>query len=156
MKTLLSILLTALLPEIGSFEADFVQMKTSSLFAEPEQSTGHLTYRQPDYLRWEYISPQPFVWEVNGSKDNVNPQVRQIVMLILKSINGSYLAPNNDFNVDWESGEVAVLTPKRREIKQLFDHITIRLNTESGIADEVMLYEQSGDETQIRFLNVIK
>ena len=143
------------MPELKGLEADFVQVKTSALFAEPEESKGHLIYRQPDYLRWEYMSPQAIVWEVDGAKDNVNPQIRQIVLLILKTINGNYLQPNNDFNVSWD-GETAILTPKRRELKQLFARISIRLNAKTGVADEVILYEQSGDETKIRFLNVVK
>lgn len=143
------------MPELKGLEADFVQVKTSALFAEPEESKGHLIYRQPDYLRWEYMSPQAIVWEVDGAKDNVNPQIRQIVLLILKTINGNYLLPNNDFNVSWD-GETAILTPKRRELKQLFACISIRLNAKTGVADEVILYEQSGDETKIRFLNVVK
>ena len=143
------------MPEMSHLEADFVQVKSSLLFAEPEASKGHLTYREPDYLRWEYTSPQPIVWEVNGAKDNVSPQIKQLVVLILKTVNGSYLQPNSDFDVSWE-GDWAILKPKRRDLKQLFTKITIRLNPQTGIADEVVLYEQSGDETNIRFFNVVK
>ena len=132
--------------------ADFEQVKTSPLFAEPELSKGHLTYRQPDYLRWEYITPQTLVWEVDGAKGNVSPQVRQIVMLIIKSISGEYLQPNEDFNVV-RTGDMAELTPKRRELKQLFTKISIRLNSKTEIADEVVLYEKNGDKTRIRFFN---
>jgi outer membrane lipoprotein-sorting protein len=132
--------------------ADFEQVKTSQLFAEPEHSNGHLTYRQPDYLRWEYTQPQPLVWEVDGAKGNVSPQVRQVMTLILKSISGEYLQPNNDFDVK-QNGDIADLTPKRRELKQLFRKITIRINPKTGIADEVVLFEKNGDETKIRFTN---
>jgi len=132
--------------------ADFEQIKTSQLFAEPELSKGHLTYREPDYLRWEYTSPQALVWEMDGAKGNVSPQVRQIVTLILKSVSGAYLQPNDDFNVSM-TDNIAELTPKRRELKQLFSKITIRINPKTGIADEVVLYEKSGDETRIRFFN---
>ncbi len=132
--------------------ADFEQVKTSQLFTEPELSKGHLTYRAPDYLRWEYTSPQELVWEVDGAKGNVSPQVRQIVTLILKSVSGEYLQPNEDFNVTRNS-DMAELVPRRRELKQLFTRITIRINPSTEIADEVVLYEKSGDETKIRFYN---
>ena len=132
--------------------ADFEQVKTSQLFAEPELSKGHLTYRQPDYLRWEYTSPQALVWEVDGAKDNVSPQVRQIMSLILKSVSGEYLQPNDDFHISM-NGDLAELTPKRRELKQIFTKIAIRINPNTEIANEVVLYEKNGDETRIRFYN---
>ena len=141
-----------LLVILAFLSADFEQVKTSSLFAEPEQSKGHLTYRSPDYLRWEYSSPQALVWEVDGSKGNVSAQVRQIMTLILKSVSGAYLEPNEDFNVE-PKGEEVELTPKRRELKQLFTKITLRMDKKNEIAEEVVLYEKNGDETRIRFYN---
>ena len=147
MKTLLFIL--------AFLSADFEQVKTSQLFADPEYSQGHLTYRQPDYLRWEYTSPQTLVWELDGTKGNVSPQVRQIMSLILKSVSGEYLQPNDDFHVT-TNGNIAVLTPKRRELKQLFSKVTIRMDYKTEIAEEVILYEKSGDQTNIRFRNVKK
>lgn len=148
MTCLLTILLTAL----TFLEADFEQVKTSSLFAEPELSKGHLTYREPDYLRWEYTAPQTLVWEVDGSKDNVSPQVRQIMTLILKSVSGAYLEPNEDFQIE-KNDNIAKLSPKRRELKQLFVSIAIRINPKTQIAEEVVLNEKNGDQTIIRFFN---
>lgn len=130
--------------------AEFEQVKTSELLSEPVVSEGHLTYRAPDYLRWEYTSPQALVWEVDGAKGNVSPQVRQIMTLILKSVSGEYLQPNEDFNVT-RTGGVAELTPKRRELKQLFSKITILISPQTKVAEEVVLYEKNGDETKIRF-----
>ena len=37
--------------------ADFQQVKESQMMMEPQISTGTLTYRAPDYLRWEYKTP---------------------------------------------------------------------------------------------------
>ena len=142
-----------LLVILAFLSADFEQVKTSQLFAEPELSKGHLTYRQPDYLRWEYTAPQTLVWEVDGAKGNVSPQVRQIMTLILKSVSGEYLQANNDFDV-MQNGDIAELTPKRHELKQLFQKIIIRINPKTEIADEVVLYEKNGDETKIRFYDL--
>ena len=145
LKTLLFIL--------AFLSADFEQVKTSQLFAEPEYTQGHLTYRQPDYLRWEYTSPQTVIWELDGTKGNVSAQVRQIMSLILKSVSGEYLQPNDDFHVT-TNDNLTELTPKRRELKQLFSKITIRMDSKSEIAEEVILYEKNGDQTNIHFKNV--
>ena len=138
---------------LAFLSADFEQVKTSQLFAEPEVSAGHLTYRHPDYLRWEYFEPRALVWEIDGANGNVSPQVRQIMSLILKSVSGEYLNTNDDFHVG-QHEDILELTPKRRELKQLIAKITIRTNPDTKIADEVVLYERNGDETKIRFFNV--
>ena len=62
-----------ILSVILSLEADFVQTKNVAMLNEPQVSTGHLSYRAPDYIRWAYTSPQTLVWEVNGEQSNVNP-----------------------------------------------------------------------------------
>ena len=142
-----------LLVIIAFLSAEFEQVKTSQLFTEPEVSRGQLTYRQPDYLRWEYTSPNAYVWEVDGAQGNVSPQVRQLMNLILKSVSGAYLQPNEDFEVVM-TDNIAELKPKRRELKQLFSKIVIRINLKTEIADEVVLYEKNGDETRIRFEHV--
>ncbi len=146
-------LLSILLGVLTFLSADFEQVKTSQFFAEPEVSKGHMTYREPDYLRWEYTSPQELVWEVDGNKGNVSAQVRQIVTLILKSVSGSYLQENDDFHV-LQEGDLTVLLPKRRELKQLFSKMTIRMDSKAEYANEVVLYEKNGDQTQIRFMNI--
>lgn len=116
-------------------------------------SEGQLTYRAPDYLRWEYTSPASLVWEIDGKKGNVSPQVRKMVELIMRSINGEYLTTNDDFEVK-QQGQVYTLTPKKREIRQFFQEIRITLNEKTGVADEVLLTEKSGDTTKIRFSQV--
>ena len=71
MKGLFLIILTAII----SLKADFTQTKTVALMNEPQVSTGHMEYRAPDYLLWEYITPQPVVWRMDGNTCNVNPPI---------------------------------------------------------------------------------
>lgn len=146
------ILLVAPVP-LEHLEADFIQLKTVQLLQEQQRSEGHLTYRAPAYLRWEYTTPVPMVWETGGNDGQTNRQAEQIVQLIMRSVNGEYLTDNEDFIVE-RMDNVACLTPKKRELRQLFRTIRIRLNQETGIADEVELTEKNGDRTLITFHNV--
>ena len=136
-----------------SFAAQFVQQKTSAMFVEPQRSEGQLLYRQPDYLRWEYTKPQPLVWELDGDKGNMNPHIKNMVMLIRQSISGDLAAAEKSFVVE-QQDNIVTLTPKKRELKNLFIHIRIVLNPETQIADEVTIYEANGDTTHIRFFDV--
>lgn len=146
-------MLLLLLSVILNLNADFRQEKEISIMSETQVSTGHLTYKAPDYLRWEYTTPTALVWEVDGKKGNVSPQVRRMIELIMRSISGEYLTTNDDFLVE-QQGAVYTLVPKKREIKQLFTSIVITLDPSTGVAKEVVMTEKNGDTTRIRFSNV--
>lgn len=148
MTFLLSILLS-----VGSFVAQFVQTKQSPLFDAPQESAGVLTYRQPGYLRWEYTSPQPLVWELNGDKGNMSSQLKGMVMLIRESIQGDFEKAKTSFEVTTE-GNTITLIPKKRELKKIFRSIRITLNPYTRIADRVEMIEAGGDVTVIRFTDV--
>ena len=136
----------------SAMEADFVQTKTSTLLAEPLKSYGHLSYKKPDFLRWEYLSPTRLVWEISGQETNVKKGALAIVKLIMKSVQGDYLQENNDFEVAKQQ-DTYILSPKRKQLSQLYSKIEMRFNEETGVADEIRLYEKNSDITTIVFLN---
>lgn len=150
---LVFMLVAIILLVINSLTADFEQEKQSQLFVEAQHSTGVLEYRAPDYLRWEYVSPQSLIWEIEGETGNVNKQIVNMLMLIKQCVKGDFEAAKTSFNVAQE-GELVTLIPKKREMQRFFRKIDIRLNTETGIAKQVVIYEANDDCTTIRFKNV--
>jgi outer membrane lipoprotein carrier protein len=46
---------------IRSMQADFVQVRSSSLLLGDVRSTGELSYLAPDRVRWDYAKPDPMV-----------------------------------------------------------------------------------------------
>jgi outer membrane lipoprotein carrier protein len=54
---------------LRSLEAEFVQLKESSLLLEAAESTGVFLFRAPDLARWDYLKPDPMV--VLFSEDTV-------------------------------------------------------------------------------------
>ena len=123
---------------IMSLEADFVQTKSSAMLNEPQVSTGHLSYRNPDYMQWAYISPQSLVWEIDGNTSNVNPQIQGLLRMIMATIAGNA----NDKQL-------------QRESKRLFRSVNIEMDEASEVAKRVELIEKNGDTTVIEFSNVI-
>ena len=122
-----------------SIEADFVQTKSVAMMSEPQVSTGHMTYRAPDYIRWAYSTPQTVVWEIDGDKSNVNPQVQRLLQMIMTSVAGGN---TND--------------PKlQRETKKMFRSVNITMDETKQVANRVELIEKNGDITIIEFSNVI-
>ena len=132
-------MLLLVLSVIVSLEADFVQTKTSSLMMEPQVSTGHMTYRAPDFMRWEYRQPQTVVWEVDGDKSNVNPQIQKLLRMIMASVAD-----------EWRDDEKL-----QRESRKLFRSVEATMDENNRAARRVELTEKNGDTTVIEFTNVV-
>ena len=111
-------LLAFIIAVIVSLEADFVQTKTVALMSEPQVSKGHMVYRAPDYMQWAYTSPQKIVWEMDGEKSNVNPQIQKLLRMIMSSIAGN-------------AQEDAQL---QRESKRLFRSVDIMMDEQNEVA----------------------
>jgi hypothetical protein len=133
-------MLAFIIAVIVSLEADFVQTKHVALMSEPQVSTGHMTYRAPDYLRWEYLTPQAVVWETDGKNSNVHPQVQGLLRMIMASIAGT--AQDNK--------------QMQRESKRLFRSINVIMDETNEVAQRVEMVEKNGDQTIIEFNHVVK
>lgn len=127
-----------ILSVIIALEADFIQTKQAALMTEPLLSTGHLYYRAPDYMKWEYTSPQTIVWEINGTESNVNPQVQRLLRMIMASI----------------AGENKQDERMQRETRKLFSSVTVSMDEKNHVARRVEMIEKNGDTTIIEFKNV--
>ncbi len=132
-------MLAFIIAAIVSIQADFVQTKHSALFCEPQVSTGHMIYRSPDYLKWTYSTPEKVVWEMDGNRSNVNPQVQKLLRMIMASI----------------AGRNAENTRIQRETKRLFRSVNVIMNEDIQVARRVEMVEKNGDTTIIEFKNVV-
>jgi len=131
-------MLAIIIAIIVSLEADFVQTKSSAMMNEPQVSTGHMSYRAPDFMRWAYQTPEVLSWEINGTESNVNPQIQKLLRMIMASVAGG---SNDD--------------PKmQKESKKLFREVNITMDERNEVAQRVELIEKNGDRTLIEFKNV--
>jgi len=121
-----------------NLEADFVQTKSSALMNEPQVSTGHMSYRAPDFMQWSYRTPQAMTWEIDGDKSNVNPQIQKLLRMIMASIAG-------------EASDDAKL---QKESKRLFREVNITMDERNEVAKQVEMIEKNGDITVIEFHHI--
>ena len=173
-------LFTLIVCTILSLEADFKQVKETRLLQEPQVATGHLSYRSPDQLCWEYLTPTAYKWELGST--STSPQVQQLLQFIIRSISGDNLRDNAAFSVtqlspidsqqnnpgaqqnsmdaakgstDAAKGSTTyLLVPKKRDLRQLFQSIEITLNPATQVAERVVLTEKNGDRSTISFHNL--
>ena len=132
-------MLAFIIAVIVSLEADFVQTKTSALMNEPQVSMGYLVYHAPEYMQWAYTTPQPLVWEIDGNKSNVNPQIQKLLRMIMASIAGG--------NQEDEK--------MQRESKRLFRAVNITMDERNEVDKRVEMIEKNGDTTIIEFNHVV-
>ena len=152
MKTILITILLALAAGMPKqISADFILTKSSPMLQGEQVFLGKLTYRSPDYIRWEYTSPEKAVWELNGAKGNLSPQVRRMIETVSACVNGKEDARN--LKVD-KKGNVMTITPLRRDMKRVVEKIVVTIDPKTGFAACVEIHEANGGKTSIAFTNV--
>lgn len=153
---------------IRTIEADFTQEKDLSILNDKMVSKGKMYYDK-GMLRWEYTSPYSYLFIMNGEKvllqsststttgDVASNRIyRMIARIMVDTITGKSLDGGGDFSVKMETsskGNVAVLTPLKREIKSMFKEV--RLHFDDGdYVSKIELVEGTGDKTVISLSGV--
>lgn len=156
---------------IKSLECDFVQIKHISLLKENMTSKGKMYYNNKNKLRWEYFYPYTYCFILNNTKVSLassskkdvidiknNQMFQEIAKIMMNSVTGKCLSNTSDFNVKISSlsnRTIAILYPKKKTLKQLFNKITLNFNKDYTMIEVVELFEKSGDKTEIKLINPI-
>jgi len=156
--------------QMKTLRCDFVQKQTISILSDELLSEGKLLFKQPDKLCWEYTKPHRYRFTLNGNKvmigaeNNKNNVIdvnsskvfNEISRVIVSSINGSGIFDENKFaaklNVGTQDFQVE-LTPKQRELRQLFANITLTFSKTDYSVNTVEIKQASGDVMFITMKN---
>lgn len=153
-----------------TMQCDFVQTKQTKLLSAASVSTGRLYYRQPDRLRWEYLTPTAHTFEIDGQKvimsDNRgsrevdirrNRKYREMAHLMTNIMSAQSFVDEQDFQVSLaQAGKewIATLIPRRKEVRHIFSSIILRVTPDQWLVHQVELVEPKGDRTVIELKNV--
>ncbi len=154
--------------KINTIQSDFIQEKNLSLLDDKIISRGKFWFRKENAVRMEYTSPFQYLMVVNGTdvyikdsqKENrlssrSNKLFQQINRIMIDCVNGNALE-SKDFTVKLFSGandHLAELTPVEKNLKTLFRRVNIIIDKKHLSVSRVEMYEPSGDNTIIRFVN---
>ena len=152
---------------IKTLQRHFTQTKVSSLLANPVVAKGEMTYKSPQTLRWEYLTPNQFLFVLQGdsvitqsskgkSVSNVkdNRMMKGISSMIMGCVSGKKLFDEKLFSVtmlDEGGSYVAQMTPKRKDMRRMFNQITFKFDKKSYVINAIVINERSGDTTTIVF-----
>jgi len=150
---------------IESMTCSFVQTKHMSLLADELVSHGTMAFEKPGHLRWEYTRPYSYRFVLNGDRVFVGNDDRNSVIetgnskifgtiarVMMNTVTGRIEELGADFGVEVSGtspGRVVTLTPKKREMKQMFKSVRLTLDEKSGTVGHIKLCEKNGDETDI-------
>ena len=155
---------------LKDMQCDFEQVKRMKMMRKDMVSKGLMYYKTPNQLRWEYTTPYNYVFLLNKGEVNIkssksskkvdvkeNKIFQQVTKIILGCITGDGLRSEIDFRVEiYQSGSgySAKLYPKKKELKQIYQHIEIFFNASLTMVSQVRMVEKTGDETLVKLLNV--
>lgn len=156
---------------INTLQCQFQQIKHISLLNEDMVSKGLMYLSNNGQLRWEYTSPYTYTFIYNGSKvllkstqktDVIDVQssrlFQEIGRIMMNSVTGQCLSSQEDFNVTMFLGTdgqewIAQLVPLKKQMKQMFQTISLHISSEKGFVSMVEMTERTGDRTIIQLTN---
>ena len=155
--------------DMKTMKSDFVQVKELSFMDEKVTSEGVMYYKKENKIRWEYTKPYKYVFSMDGvnvrmtsgdktSKVPVrsNKMFGEISKVMVGGVSGSGLVDSPDFDTKIMAGKddyKIVLTPKKKEIKDLFSSVQLFVNKSDSRIRSVELIENGGDKTTISLKN---
>ncbi len=151
-----------------SIKSDFEQYKHLSFLTNDIKSSGKLTFKTPDLIKWEYT--QPFVYKVvfkqgklfiddDGKKSQIdlssNKTFKSMNGLIVKSVKGD-MFDEKQFDISYfKSGDnyLVKFKPKDKKLSEMISQFDIIFEKGSLDVIEIKMIESSEDYTRIVFMN---
>lgn len=151
--------------------ADFTQIKHMDFLTNDIETIGKLSFKSPDWVKWEYINPYEYsvvfrdekiLINDGGTKSDFNANSSKLFKklndLIVKSVTGD-MFDDTDFNISYfKEGNYykIVFNSRDKKLATLIESFVIHFQKETGDVNEVMMIEPSKDYTKIIFTNRIE
>ena len=137
---------------------------------DKQTSEGKMYYKKTDKIRWEYIKPIKYVLSMDGQNVHMTTGGKTdktslksskmfggISNVMIGGVSGRGLVNSPDFDSQFMVGKddyQIILTPKKKEIKDLFSSVQLYVGKSDNRIRSVELVEKSGDKTTITLKNV--
>lgn len=152
---------------INTLLSDFTQYKHLDFLSRDIITSGKLSFKSPNLVKWEYLAPfkysilfknEALLINDEGKKSNVdigsNTMFKQLNTLIINSVKGD-LFDENEFDITYFKNDVnseVHFNPKDKELSKYIKAFHIIFNVEGDVV-ELKMIEQSEDYTRIVFNN---
>jgi len=152
----------------NSIKSDFIQEKNLSMLADKIISKGKFWFKKENRVRMEYTHPFAYLMILNGGriyvKDgqkenkisaNSGKVFQQVNRLLLDCVGGTIFS-NSDFHtriLESPKAYLIELEPVAKNLAALYQKINIFIDKKDYSASAIDMFEISGDNSSIRFLN---
>ena len=152
-----------------TMQCDFTQEKELSFMNDKVVSEGKMYYKQPNKIRWEYTKPIAYVFAMDGKNLFMDAGSNQTTIpagssklfssmsdIIIGGVSGAGLIDSPDFTTSFSVGNNdyrIMLTPLKKEVKDMFDQIQLFVNKSDSRIQKVELVQKGGDKTLILLKN---
>lgn len=154
---------------IDTWEADFIQTKVTTLMLDKIISEGHTVFKKPNLIYWRYTKGSNILMVFSGQEawlyypnlreaeryKNIEKMIRKFPIaygLEIESLRKYWDisiipdSPNNLITLE--------LHPKEKEMRKVFEKITLLIDKKIGIPQKIQIYEPGGDYTIIVFKEI--
>lgn len=154
---------------LKTFESNFIQIKTMSIFNKPDKSKGFFCYSADPMIRWEYNEPFKYLIIIRNNKIYITEKnetksfnlgffsmFSRLSMIMGKIIQGNFIDNSDDFIFNFFENNYLFkieLLPKRKKISDHFNKITIFFRKSPFVLTKIEMLEKSGDNTNIEFID---
>lgn len=154
--------------KIKSMTTDFVQYKHMDFLAKDIESSGKMSFKDPDKLLWQYKKPYQYTIVFKQGKILINDEGKKSQMdasaskifaklnkLIVGSVSGN-MFDDKEFTISYfksNAGNLARFTPKDATLKKYIKQIELTFDKQEFTVTQVRLLESAEDYTKIIFKN---
>lgn len=161
------------LSQVQTVFARFVQERHLSLFDEPLRSEGFLCFQKPGRLRWETTAPYHSILVSDGSgvaqfewtdehwkklELGLGDALQNVVSQIAGVMDGQYTSDRHSYatTVTNRADEIVItLVPQNETMRKMMAAIEVHLAADLKGTRRVVLRENGGDYTDIRFSQLV-
>lgn len=154
--------------KIKTLSTDFVQYKHLDFLSKDIETSGRMTFKEPNLLQWQYKKPYNYSIIFKNGKILINDEGKKSAMdvgnskifakinkLIIGSVSGN-LFDEKEFDISYfknKADNVANLIPKDAALKKYIKQIELTFNPSDFTVVQIKLLESSEDFTRIVLKN---
>ena len=154
---------------LQSLQGDFTQTRQLSYMDDDMRTTGKLYFKAPDRIRWEYVTPKPYViifddqnmYTVENGRTKTtklvaNRRMQGLNDLLAGSLRGGDLLDEGRFTISYYrqgNGYAAILVPQDKGLSRYVRQVELAFDGSTLLLTTVTLTDPSGDSTQLAFTN---
>jgi outer membrane lipoprotein-sorting protein len=156
--------------KIKSLSTDFVQYKHLDFLSKDIETSGKMSFKDPNMLQWQYKKPYNYSIVFKNNKILINDEGKKSAMdagssklfgkinkLIVGSVSGD-MFDDKEFVISYfksKSNAIAKFIPKDASLKKYIKQIELTFDVDNATVIQVKMLESSSDYTKIVLKNKI-